>query len=178
MIRVDVETVIMSAGPVPSLIVLRERELAAPTVPLRSISIQTGSVEAASISAGINQPRPERPLTHDLMVDAVAALGSKIERVEITRVDAPLYYANVILSLPNAAQAGSAAEGASAPKEASIDCRPSDAIALASRVNAPIFVEDEVMNRMGTVVVQDKEQTANEIEEFDKFVQTLSPDDF
>lgn len=176
MIRVDVETVIMSAGPVPSLIVLRERELAAPTVPLRSISIQTGSVEAASISAGINQPRPERPLTHDLMVDAVAALGSKIERVEITRVDAPLYYANVILSLPNANAADGAA--ADAPKEASIDCRPSDAIALASRVNAPIFVEDEVMNRMGTVVVQDKEQTANEIEEFDKFVQTLSPDDF
>lgn len=170
MIRVDVETVIMSAGPVPSLIVLRERDAAAPASPLRSISIQTGSFEAAGISSGINQPRPARPLTHDLFVDAVAALSSKIERVEITRVEAPMYYAELVLSNPTAVE--------NDQTELRIDCRPSDGIALASRVNAPIFVEEEVMNRMGTVVVQNKEHDENELEEFDNFVQTLSPDDF
>ena len=167
MVRVDIETIVMAAGPVPSLIVLRERSSAADsTAPLRSLSIQTGSVEAACVSHGIDHGRGERPLTHDIMLDAISALGGKVERVEVSRVDAPVFYATVVLM---------DAEGA----EAKLDARPSDALALAVRCNAPIYVEDDVMNRLGTVSLH-KEDAApeDELEKFDEFVQTLSPDDF
>lgn len=59
------------------------------------------------------------------------------------------------------------------------DARPSDAIALAVRSNAPMFVEDDIMNRLGTVSTHAEEvDDEQEFEKFDEFVHTLSPDDF
>ncbi len=166
MVRVDIETIVMAAGPVPSLIVLRERDSQPDSpAPLRSLSIQTGSFEAAALSRGIDKGREGRPLTHDLMLDAIAALNAKLERVEIVRVDAPVFFAKLVVI----AQDGS---------EIALDARPSDALALAVRANAPIFVEDEVMNRVGTVSVHEESSDDTELEKFDEFVQSLSPDDF
>ena len=66
MVRVDIETIVMAAGPVPSLIVLRERcSKSDSPAPLRSLSIQTGSFEAAAISRGIDSGRAERPIAHE-----------------------------------------------------------------------------------------------------------------
>ena len=63
--------------------------------------------------------------------------------------------------------------------EHKIDARPSDAIALAVRSNAPMFVEDDIMNRLGTVSTHAEEvDDEQEFEKFDEFVHTLSPDDF
>lgn len=166
MIRVDIETIIMAAGPVPSVIVLRERSSESETgAPLRSLSIQTGSYEAASVSHGIDAGHKGRPITADLMLEAIRSLGGKIERVEINRAEPPVFFANVVLI---------AADGT----EVAVDARPSDALALAVRSNAPMFVEDELMNRLGTVSLQHEETDENELEKFDEFVQTLSPDDF
>lgn len=169
MIRVDVETILMAGGPMPSVVVLRERQAdESSETPSRSLSIQTGAFEAASIGRGIDVGRSERPLTHDIMLDAIDALHARIERVEITRVDAPTFYASIVI-------AGSDAEHA-------LDARPSDAIALAVRTNAPIYVEDDVMNRVGTVSAAGSDAGAENaeggLERFDRFVQTLSPDDF
>ena len=97
------------------------------------------------------------------MLDVIDALDARIERVEITRVDAPVFYAAVVIS-------GSGAEH-------QLDARPSDAIALAVRSNAPIYVEDDVMNRAGTASSADAEDGEGELERFDRFVQTLSPDE-
>ena len=98
MIRVDVETIIMAAGPVPSVVVLRERSSSTGSEsPLRALSIQTGSFEAAAISQGINTTNPGRPITHDLMLDMIRKLDAKVERVEINRVDTPVFYASVVL---------------------------------------------------------------------------------
>ena len=75
MVRVDIETIVMAAGPVPSLIVLRERcSKSDSPAPLRSLSIQTGSFEAAAISRGIDSGRAERPIAHDLLLDTLDAL--------------------------------------------------------------------------------------------------------
>ena len=138
MVRVDIETIVMAAGPVPSLIVLRERSSKSDSpAPLRSLSIQTGSFEAAAISRGIDSGRAERPITHDLLLDTVDALGAKLERIEIVRAEPPVFYATIVVL----------ADG----EERKIDARPSDAIALAVRSNAPMFVEDDIMNRLGTV---------------------------
>lgn len=166
MIRVDIETIIMAAGPVPSVIVLRERnESADDGTPQRALSIQTGSFEAAAISRGIDRTEEPRPITHDLMNATLSALGAKVERVEINRVDAPVFFANLVVLDEDG-------------KELSIDARPSDALALAVRVNAPIYVEDDVMNRAGNASVHADDNAEEEIERFDEFVQTLSPDDF
>lgn len=166
MIRVDIESILMSSGPVPSVIVLRERagELGS-DMPRRRLSIQTGSYEAASISQGVDTGRATRPLTHDLLLDCVASLDAKIERIEINRVDAPLFYANIVLKREP--------EG-----ELSLDARPSDAIALAVRSNAPMFVEDDIMNRCGAISGPKENEDETELEKFDEFVHTLSPDDF
>lgn len=171
MIRVDIETIIMASGPVPSLIVLRERPgNTGSGAPQRSLSIQTGSFEAASISRGIDNSQGGRPITHDLFIDTLGKLDAKIERVEVNHVDAPVFFARLVLAAPDA-------EGKT--REVAIDARPSDALALAVRANAPIYVEDDVMNRAGTVSLRtDTETNEDELKQFDQFVQTLSPDDF
>ena len=166
MVRVDIETIVMAAGPVPSLIVLRERcSKSDSTAPLRSLSIQTGSFEAAAISRGIDVGRAERPIAHDLLLDAVVALSGKLERIEIVRAEPPVFYASVVILGEDG--------------EHILDARPSDAIALAVRSNAPMFVEDDIMNRLGTISLHAEEvDDEQEFEKFDEFVHTLSPDDF
>lgn len=164
MIRVDIEAVMLASGPVPSMIVLRERSARDTDELSRSLSIQTGAIEAATISRGIDGS-DGRPLAHDLYVDTMDKLGAKIERVVIERVEAPVFYANVVL-LRNG-------------EEISIDARPSDALSLAVRANAPIFVDEDLMNRLGTVSRRDgAAESSDEFERFDAFAQSVSPDDF
>lgn len=166
MIRVDIETIVMAAGPHPSLIVLRERETSESSeAPLRALSIQTGSFEAAALSQGIDGKNPGRPITHDFTVNAVKELGAKIARVEISHMETPVFFANVIILDQNG-------------KEHAVDARPSDALAFAVRVNAPIYVEDDIMNRAGTFSYQTDTNDEAEQQKFDDFVHTLSPDDF
>ena len=92
-------------------------------------------------------------------------LKTKLERIEIVRAEPPVFYATIVVL----------ADG----EERKIDARPSDAIALAVRSNAPMFVEDDIMNRLGTVSTHAEEvDDEQEFEKFDEFVHTLSPDDF
>lgn len=177
MIRVDIETIIVAGGPMPSVIVLRERDdKSASEAPLRALSIQTGAFEAASIGRGIDRPAGERPIAHDLMTDVISRLGGKLERVEIDRVDAPVFYASLVMAPPveEPAQEPSTPES----EEIRIDARPSDALALAVRANAPIYVEDDVMNRAGSISYQAEGDAEEELARFDAFVESLSPDDF
>lgn len=202
MIRVDIESIIMAAGPVPSVVVLRERKGGAGSgAPLRALSIQTGAYEAAAIGGGMDSDKAApRPIAHDVMLRTVQELGAKIERVEINRWEAPVFYADVVLDRGGEGGCrdedsadregretdgkgrgidGGAAENPS--REIKIDARPSDALALAARSNAPIYVEDEVMNRAGSISLQsdaDPSSAKEELERFDEFVQGLSPDDF
>lgn len=186
MIRVDIETIIMASGPVPSVIVLRERKPSnsSSETPLRALSIQTGPYEAASIGYGIDPNKQvQRPIAHDVLLQSIKGLDAKVERIEINRWEDPVFYADVILARNEPAEAAEDAEGGAAeaakPAEIKIDARPSDALALATRANAPIYVEDDVMNRAGSVSYQANEQSGTEeFEQFDAFVQNLSPDDF
>lgn len=195
MIRVDIESIVMAAGPVPSVVVLRERKGGAGSgAPLRALSIQTGAYEAAAIGGGMDSDKAApRPIAHDVMLRTVQELGAKIERVEISRWEAPVFYADVVLDRggdggcrggDNADGEGRNVDGDTAEtrsREIKIDARPSDALALAARSNAPIYVEDEVMNRAGSISLQsdtDPDSAKEELERFDEFVQGLSPDDF
>ena len=195
MIRVDIESIVMAAGPVPSVVVLRERKGGAGSgAPLRALSIQTGAYEAAAIGGGMDSDKAApRPIAHDVMLRTVQELGAKIERVEINRWEAPVFYADVVLDRGDGGgcrgEDGTDGEGRDVDgdtaetrsREIKIDARPSDALALAARSNAPIYVEDEVMNRAGSISLQsdtDPDSAKEELERFDEFVQGLSPDDF
>ena len=209
MIRVDIESIMMANGPMPSLVVLREREGSAHAdSPLRALSIQTGAFEAAAIGKGIDGDVPARPITHDLLLNAVESLGARVERVEISRMDAPVFYATVVLEggLGSAdgggcrEQRGSASpvEGGreeagcsggmsplassgeeNAVGEIKIDARPSDALALAVRSNAPIYVEDDVMNRAGSAgPATSPQDPEHDLDSLDDLIQNLTPDDF
>ncbi|AEB06139.1 protein of unknown function DUF151 [Coriobacterium glomerans PW2] len=169
MVRVDIETIVMATGSVPSLVVLRERASEADggsTAPLRVLSIQTGPFEAAAISRGIEGVRGPRPITHDLFISTLAALGARLERVEINRVEAPIFYSRLIIARNRS-------------EEIALDARPSDALALAVRSNAPIYVEDDVMNRASSAQRRtDEESRDEELDRFDRFAHTVTPDDF
>lgn len=179
MIRVDIESIVMASGPIPSVVVLRERRGdTAADAPLRALSIQTGAYEAAAIGHGIDTDKAAaRPIAHDLMLRTVQELGAKVERVEINRWESPVFYADVVLDCGGE----TGGDNNSRSREIKIDARPSDALALATRSNAPIYVEDEVMNRAGSISLQsdaDPDSAQEELERFDEFVQNLSPDDF
>lgn len=188
MIRVDIETIIMAGGPVPSAIVLRERAKGtASEAPLRSLSIQTGTFEAASIGRGLNRTVSDRPITHDLMIDVIGKLGARLERVEIDRVDPPVFGATLVLARSggldiagdSGVETGTSSPFAAPASEIRVDARPSDALALAVRAGAPVYVEDDVMNREGSLSYhQDTSPDDTELERFDAFVKNLSPDDF
>ena len=138
-----------------------------------------------------------RPIAHDVMLRAVQELGAKIKRVEINRWESPVFYADVVLDCGgragdqdrnDACESGSASNsvedgvvGEGGHNGQVLIELVGDALALAARSNAPIYVEDEVMNRAGSISLQsdtDPDSTKEEFERFDEFVQNLSPDDF
>jgi len=98
----------------------------------RSLTIVIGYSEANAIDRFVKEIRPARPMTHDLVRNVVEATGSKVERVEVTELRGGTYYALIRLVRPD----GEVAE---------VDSRPSDAIALAAAVGAPIFVAEDVL---------------------------------
>ena len=98
-----------------------------------NLPIWIGIAEATSIASAIKQLQMARPLTHDLMYDLFNDLGVKIERIVITELRDSTYYAELVLSHGD--------------KALIIDCRPSDAIALAVRATAPIYVTQTVIDK-------------------------------
>lgn len=94
------------------------------------LPIFIGFDEAASIARGVDAADVGRPLTHDLLLDVMEELGSRIDRVVISDVDDGTYLADVHLQTPR--------------DDVVIDARPSDSLALAARTNVPIAVESHV----------------------------------
>jgi bifunctional DNase/RNase len=99
----------------------------------RWIAIWIGSAEAESIAMSIDHVAGPRPNTHDLASSVIDGLRGEVERVVVTDLRAGTYYATLAL------RAGS--------RRVEIDARPSDAIAIALRLRAPIFVRDHLLAR-------------------------------
>lgn len=129
----------------------------------RALPIWIGSAEASSIIRKIENLSVTRPMTHDLIISIIEKTGYKISKVEINDVEKETYYATIFLE---------DSEG----KEIEIDSRPSDAIAVAIRIDAPIFVTTNVLSN-GSVST-DSAKDAEEAEEFKNFVQSIKPSDF
>lgn len=134
------------------------------------VPIWVGAQEAASIQVAVNGDEPPRPLSHDLMQRLLAVVGATVDRIDVTRIEEGTFYAELSLTT-----------GSGSVK---IDCRPSDAIALASRVGAPLFVAEAVIEDAG--VLEDPEQSIEgegtdpeeEVAEFRHFLEDVDPEDF
>jgi len=107
------------------------------------LPIWIGLCEARSIELGLSEIVVPRPLTYDLMAAIIRTMGAKVERIVIVDLRDEVFYAQVEVSVGG--------------KVSKIDARPSDAIALASRMNSPIFVKKTVLEK-AALLDSDKEK--------------------
>ena len=131
----------------------------------RMLPIWIGTQEATSILIAVEGAEAPRPLSHDLMKTLIEAVGASVERVDVTKIEDGTFYAEITLLTRDGSL--------------SIDSRPSDAIAIAARVDAPIWVNDEVMEEAGIIDEGDKAAVEEErLDEFRKFLDEVDPEDF
>ncbi len=128
----------------------------------RALPIWIGQTEARAILSALENQKTQRPMTHDLMASCFMEWDLELTRVVIHSLEDSTYYA--ILTMENGDQ----------KKE--IDARPSDAIALALRMNTPIWVLEEVVADASIPV--DQEADEQEQEEFREFLENIRPGDF
>jgi bifunctional DNase/RNase len=124
------------------------------------LPIWVGAVEASAIAFAQQGVVPPRPLTHDLLVDVLTALDVSVTRVEITALDEGVFYAEVLLS-----------------NDVRVSARPSDAIAVAVRTDAPILADPEVLAEAG-IELPEEAPAEDEVERFREFLDQVSPEDF
>lgn len=128
-LEVEVESIVKSRIHGTNVVVLRTKDHAV------VLPIWIGDFEANAIAAILQQRTSQRPMTHDLSLQMLAALGGQVERVLISRLDDKVFYAEIELTLGGQQQR--------------VDARPSDALALAVRAGAPILVAREVLETAG-----------------------------
>ena len=127
----------------------------------RYLPIWIGAVEATAIAFAQQGVTPPRPLTHDLMKNVLEEIGVHVERIVITELKDGTFYATIQMSRDGL--------------KYDISSRPSDAIALAVRVNVPIFANEDVLTEASIVIRDDEEQ---EVEKFREFLDQVTPEDF
>jgi uncharacterized protein len=137
------------------IVLLRERDGE------RYLPIWIGAMEATAIAFALQGIVTARPMTHDLLKNVLEEVGVRVERIVITELREGTFYATILLQ-----QNGSSYE---------VSSRPSDAIALAVRVNVPIFANEEVLTEASIVIKDDEEQ---EVEKFREFLDQVTPEDF
>ena len=127
----------------------------------KMIPIWVGQAEANAIFVAMESIEAPRPMTHDLMRDLVRKLGASVLRIEITDIRESTYYATTYLKCKRDVIA--------------VDSRPSDAIALALRCSAPIYVSDEVLSKTTVVDLTFKMKENDKLLEI---LESLDPEDF
>jgi len=112
----------------------------------RYLPIWIGINEANAIALKITGITPERPITHDLLANILSAVEVVVDRIVVTSLSNEVFYARILANVDG--------------RSLEIDSRPSDAIAVAVRVGAGIYVADEVLEKAGVIPEPDKEGDA------------------
>ena len=131
------------------------------------LPIWIGHPEAAAILMKLQSQVPPRPMTHDLLSDVLEQLGAQVVRITVTELRENTFYAQITVN-----QDGG---------EIEIDSRPSDAIALAIRAEAPIFASDAVIEESAIEFEGEEvneEQLEAEVSKFRNFLDEVTPDQF
>lgn len=128
----------------------------------RHLPIFIGTGEATAIAFALEGVEPQRPMTHDLLKAVVEALGATVHHVLVTALRDGIYFADLVLERGG--------------EEVRVSSRPSDAIALAARTGAPIFVLPSVLDEAGVELHDEDEET--EVARFRSFLESVDPEDF
>lgn len=155
MIEVRVEAVLIEQTSNTPVMLLRE------VGGSRVLPVFIGPAEASAIIYALEKTQFVRPLTLDLMRNVIAGLNGRVKQVVINRLDDETFFAELVLE--------------SGDQLVAIDARPSDSVGLALRVGAPIFVEDEVMERAGQWLSEEEEDRLRELREQ---MRRVEPEDF
>ena len=142
------------------IIILRDEE------EKRSLPIWVGIFEANAIALELEKITTPRPMTHDLIKNILESLAAKVAKIMVSDLRENTFFAEIHLKVGES--------------EITVDARPSDAIALALRVGAPIFVEEEVVRKAKSVeVAKDAEiGRADDPEKLKEWLENLKPEDF
>jgi uncharacterized protein len=131
------------------------------------LPIWIGHPEAAAILMKLQSQSVPRPMTHDLLSDMLEQLGAQVVRITVTELRENTFYAQITVT-----QDGT---------EIEVDSRPSDAIALAIRAEAPIFAADTVIEESATEFEGEEvnpDQLEAEVARFKHFLDEVTPDQF
>lgn len=130
----------------------------------RFLPIWIGQPEAAAILMRLQKAELPRPMTHDLLAATLEQLSATVAEVMVTELRENTFFAVIVLD----------ADG----HEIRLDSRPSDAIALAVRTEAPIYVSSELLATNGIEFEQEIEDAEGIVKEFRQFLDEVSPQDF
>src|ERR671917_2708547 len=128
------------------------------------LPIWIGHPEAAAILMKLQGASTPRPMTHDLLADVFEQLDAEVVRITVTELRENTFYASITVQ-----QNGS---------EVEIDSRPSDAIAIAVRADAPIFAADRVIEESAIEFEGEEVNEEEIVSEFKRFLDDVSPDQF
>jgi bifunctional DNase/RNase len=127
----------------------------------RYLPIWIGAVEATAIAFALQGVQTPRPMTHDLMRDILQETEIQVDRILINELVDQTFFALIRLTLDG--------------RSTEVSSRPSDAIALAVRINAPIYANEDVLDQAGIELKDDEEA---EVEKFREFLDQVTPEDF
>ncbi|MFC1517129.1 bifunctional nuclease family protein [Candidatus Margulisiibacteriota bacterium] len=134
------------------------------------LPIWIGMFEAAAIAMELQDFKPPRPMTHDLLVSVIKGVGARVSKVVINEIKDDTFYATI--EVRPVVEEGEQVE---AEDIVIIDSRPSDAIAIAVRTKTPIFVSENVMIKAKMVNTEKDEE---ETKKFKDWVSNVKPEDF
>ncbi len=130
-----------------------------------TLPIWIGLLEATAIASELEGIKFSRPMTHDLLKNMMDMVEIKVSKIEVCDLKDNTYYARINFMFNG--------------KEMSIDARPSDAIALSLRLDAPIFVSEDVINRSTRIDLKAEAQDKTENgKKWQEILENLDPDDF
>jgi len=179
MIEMTIDSIRVSLMNYQRVVILKEK------MAKRYLPIWIGPAEADAIAVKLQGVTVPRPLTHDLLSSVIDSLGAAIESIIVSDLKSDTFYAKIILNVDK--------DG----KQLEIDSRPSDALALAVRTDAPIFAEEAVLDKAGILLDEEtgkpimeeseeadkkdkkvSEEEMKKLSAFYDFINTLDMDDF
>jgi bifunctional DNase/RNase len=128
------------------------------------LPIWIGHPEAAAILMKLQGATTPRPMTHDLVTEILGQLDATVVRIAVTELRDNTFYAQITVQMNGT--------------EIEVDSRPSDAIALAIRADAPIFAADDVIEESAIEFEGEETNEEEMVDEFKRFLENVTPDEF
>ena len=163
MIEMQIDSIRMSLMNYQRVVILKEKDGE------RYLPIWIGPAEADSIAIKLQDVDVPRPLTHDLLRSMIDKLGARVSSILVNDLRSDTFFAKIFIVIDG--------------KELEVDSRPSDAIALAVRVEVPIYAEEAVLEKAGILLPAEgereelSEEDAKKLAPFKDFIDTLNLDD-